>query len=279
MEKKNTISLLGCGWLGLPLATALVKEGYDVKGSTRHTEKFALLEKEGVKPYRIDLDDEEERLDWGDFLDTGILLINIPPGVKRNPSESAYAQKMEKVKSALLVRGLRQVIFVSATSVYANTNAEVDETGPLEQSPRAKALWKAEEVFVKDPRFQCTVLRLSGLLGYDRVPGKYFAGKQNLTTGSIPVNYIHQDDAVLLLKTLVEQPHWGTVFNGVAPLHPVRKDVYEANAKELEFTPPTFAEPEEIPAFKVIRGRKAEELLHFTFKYPDPMKFYYEKSE
>ena len=28
------ISILGCGWLGLPLAKALLKNGFSVKGST-----------------------------------------------------------------------------------------------------------------------------------------------------------------------------------------------------------------------------------------------------
>jgi 3-hydroxyisobutyrate dehydrogenase-like beta-hydroxyacid dehydrogenase len=32
--KNESISILGCGWLGLPLAGELVREGYAVKGST-----------------------------------------------------------------------------------------------------------------------------------------------------------------------------------------------------------------------------------------------------
>lgn len=33
-----TVSILGCGWLGLPLAEQLLAEGYSVKGSTTRAE-------------------------------------------------------------------------------------------------------------------------------------------------------------------------------------------------------------------------------------------------
>ena len=37
------ISILGCGWLGLPLAKAIVENGFSVKGSTTSSEKIATL--------------------------------------------------------------------------------------------------------------------------------------------------------------------------------------------------------------------------------------------
>ena len=42
------VSILGCGWLGLPLAKALIGEGYTVKGSTTTPAKLNLLKEEGV---------------------------------------------------------------------------------------------------------------------------------------------------------------------------------------------------------------------------------------
>ena len=41
--QKETITILGCGWLGLPLAQTLVKEGYSVKGSTTTEDKLEVL--------------------------------------------------------------------------------------------------------------------------------------------------------------------------------------------------------------------------------------------
>ena len=41
------ISILGCGWLGLPLAKALIENGFSVKGSTTSTDKLTALENAG----------------------------------------------------------------------------------------------------------------------------------------------------------------------------------------------------------------------------------------
>ena len=40
MSNKTTISIIGCGWLGYPLALFLKEKGYQVKGSSRSEEKL-----------------------------------------------------------------------------------------------------------------------------------------------------------------------------------------------------------------------------------------------
>ena len=40
----RNVSILGCGWLGKPLAISLLDDGYSLKGSTTKEEKLALLE-------------------------------------------------------------------------------------------------------------------------------------------------------------------------------------------------------------------------------------------
>ena len=47
------ISILGCGWLGLPLAKALVNNDYLVSGSTTSEEKIAVLEKAKIEPFLL----------------------------------------------------------------------------------------------------------------------------------------------------------------------------------------------------------------------------------
>lgn len=49
------ISILGCGWLGLPLAKSLLEKGFSVKGSTTSIKKIALLEKFGIHPHIVTL--------------------------------------------------------------------------------------------------------------------------------------------------------------------------------------------------------------------------------
>ncbi|WP_396187155.1 hypothetical protein [Flavobacterium sp.] len=50
------ISILGCGWLGLPLAKALLENGFAVKGSTTSQEKLSVLENSGIQPFIIALE-------------------------------------------------------------------------------------------------------------------------------------------------------------------------------------------------------------------------------
>ncbi|GAB3814760.1 hypothetical protein GCM10028895_08160 [Pontibacter rugosus] len=59
MEEKGIVSIMGCGWLGLPLAEQLVKQGYTVKGSTTTAAKQALLEEKNIQPYLLNLADEQ----------------------------------------------------------------------------------------------------------------------------------------------------------------------------------------------------------------------------
>ena len=47
------ISILGCGWLGLPLAKALIGNGFSVKGSTTSYEKISGLEQGGITTFLI----------------------------------------------------------------------------------------------------------------------------------------------------------------------------------------------------------------------------------
>jgi UDP-N-acetyl-D-mannosaminuronate dehydrogenase len=44
INEKN-ISILGCGWLGLPLAKGSIGKGISVKGSTTSPNKISILEK------------------------------------------------------------------------------------------------------------------------------------------------------------------------------------------------------------------------------------------
>ena len=50
------ISILGCGWLGLPLAKALIGNGFSVNGSTTSIDKIGLLENAGITPFLIEID-------------------------------------------------------------------------------------------------------------------------------------------------------------------------------------------------------------------------------
>ena len=95
MESK-TISILGCGWLGLPLAHHLAQQGYAVKGSTTTPMKLVLLRAEGIEPYLLELDPTVHGDQVEDFFKSDILFLNIPPGRKGGAeAASQFEQMME----------------------------------------------------------------------------------------------------------------------------------------------------------------------------------------
>jgi UDP-N-acetyl-D-mannosaminuronate dehydrogenase len=74
------ISILGCGWLGLPLAKALVQNGFSIYGSTTSQEKLTVLKKSKIQPFLIALESDNVVGAVKDFLqESKTLIIDLPP--------------------------------------------------------------------------------------------------------------------------------------------------------------------------------------------------------
>ena len=56
ITNQPTISVLGSGWLGFPLAKSLLEQDYYVNLSTRNISKFSLLKQAGAKPFYFEID-------------------------------------------------------------------------------------------------------------------------------------------------------------------------------------------------------------------------------
>lgn len=67
-----SVSVLGCGWLGLPLAKALCVEGYRVKGSTTDLQKIPVLQKAGIFSFSLTV---AERIQGSDV--SGFLIVTL----------------------------------------------------------------------------------------------------------------------------------------------------------------------------------------------------------
>ena len=268
------ISILGCGWLGLPLAEQLLKTGYTVKGSTTSAEKADWLRKKGIDAHQLQLNPEPiGNLDALVQADT--LIIDIPPKAGKLGDEF-HPQQIQYVVEAVRKASVKHVIYVSSTSVYPDLNrvvTEEDVTKP-EQSA-AQALVQAEQLVRSlEPACQVTILRCGGLLGYDRMPGKYVAGR-TVDTGAVPVNYLHPDDAVGILLTIVQGNITGT-FNAVSPEHPTREAIYRKNCADFGYELPTFVAPAEPIPYKIISPAKLIQATNYPYKYPDPLQFFYQ---
>jgi nucleoside-diphosphate-sugar epimerase len=111
---------------------------------------------------------------------------------------------------------------------------------------------------------------LSGLVGPDRHPGKFLAGKtRQLSDGDARVNLIHQQDASGLILALLNNENVTGVFNGVSETQATKKEYYQSAAKSLSLLPPKFDPDTHSDNIRIVSGYKAKRVLGYHFVYPD----------
>lgn len=265
----NKIAVLGCGWLGLPLAKAFIANGFSVNGSTTSLEKISFLENEGVSAFKVVIDENEIIGDINDFLGIAtILIVNIPPKLRgiASSDKKEFVQKIENLIPYIENSLIEKVIFVSSTSVYLDNNQFVtEETLPIPKTESAKQLLIAEKLLQNNTNFKTTILRFGGLTGADRNPIYFLAGKNDLENPEAPINLIHQKDCIGIVLEIVNKHVWNETFNAVAPFHPTRADYYKQKAVHLNLPLPKFNLHSESIG-KTISSRKIENFLHYKFK-------------
>jgi nucleoside-diphosphate-sugar epimerase len=279
---KSSLSILGCGWLGLPLGKHFSDNNYVVKGSTTNAEKLPVLQQNGIEAFRIQLNPQVVGENVDNFLNTETLLINIPPRISLQKVD-AHLEQIKELMPYVKAYYVRNIIYISSTSVYPELNREVFEEDVTTPEQSASPTMVKAENFLKEFcefwKINLTILRCGGLMGYDRIPAKYFSGWKGLTTGDIQVNYVHRDDVIKVIETVIEDGIWNETFNIVSPIHPKRKEIYVKNCEELGFEMPEFVNQSEPQAFKIISPKKWLERSKYAFIYENPLDFYYKRTE
>lgn len=249
------------------MARFLVQQGFRVRASTTRPEKLAPLRADGIDAYELSFDPQIQG-DASFFRSLELLLINIPPG--RTAPPGLYLAKLQTIARLAEKAGVPQVLFVSSTSVYPNLNRWVTEVDASKGAETAGVqMLEAEDYLRHHPAFRTTVVRMGGLVGPNRHPGRFFAGKQAISNGDTPVNLIHLDDAVRLLHHLIARGSWGLVLNGVADGHPTRNAFYTEAARVAGLPLPVFLPGSD--GFKLVDNQVLKQMLGYQFVHPDPM--------
>ena len=135
--------------------------------------------------------------------DCDTLVIAIPP-------RDNYLEVLEETLSQVDLK--TQVILLSSISFYDG-----------------KALVIESESLVYKSHPEVNILRLGGLMGYDRIAGKYTAGK--VLTSDSRTNYIHRDDVLGIIESIIEQNARSEIFDVVAPKQSTKKMIFAQNLK------------------------------------------------
>jgi nucleoside-diphosphate-sugar epimerase len=260
MEK---ISILGCGWLGLPLAQKFIKSGFHVKGSTTSEEKLNQLKEAGIEPFLIALSENKIEGNMSGFLkDSDLLIINIPPKLRSSNTEN-FVAKMKHLIPFIEESSITKVLFVSSTSVYGDLPLEdnhkavvfSEESNPKPDTESGKQLLEVENLLLHNNHFSTVIIRFGGLIGNDRQPVKHLAGRLNLENPDAPINLIHQTDCIAVIEKIILKNSFGEIYNAVAPFHPTRKEYYTAKARTYNLSVPHFDE-NKISKGKIISAKK-----------------------
>ncbi|MEG9498776.1 GDP-L-fucose synthase [Mannheimia indoligenes] len=253
------ITIIGLGWLGLPLAQKLQNEGWQVAGTKRSVSDLP------IECYPLDLNHFAITPEIEHILAADAMVIALPPS---SISEEDYFSGIQKLTSLAMAKGLKHLMFISSTSVLPMSEGDFSEDTEVDPN----SLLAKVENWLLSQKLDCDILRLAGLVGKQRHPVFYLAGKSNLKSPNQPVNLVHLEDCVSAISLLLAKPNGQRIFHLCAEQHPTRKAYYGEIAKRLGLADLQFSD-ENQPLVRVVKAEKICTELGFIYRYPNPYDF------
>ena len=262
----KSISIIGLGWLGLPLAQRLQALGYAVKGSKQSAQRADALNDLGLNAFPLFLKDHFPK-EAAQAVQADVLIVTLPPS-KFSPED--YLYQLQTLSEHAAEMGVKQLIFTSSIGVFPLHEAHFEETHWVEpDNATGELLRAAENLLLRSTIPHCDILRLGGLIGQGRHPIKQLAGKRGLKQGNSPVNLLHLDDAIAAIIQLLQAPNGKRLYHLCAPVHPTKAQYYAQAAAYYGLSAPEFICANHDPQ-RIILGEKICRELGFVYRYPDP---------
>ena len=260
MSAIKTIGVLGCGWLGAPLAQSLSEEGYDVKGTVTSEVKRNLLKKDIKSLFILRSEEEGVEGDLDFFLDLDVLVIAIPPQLRKKGA-SSFVKKIDNILCVALERKVRHIIYVGTTAVFPNDNKVYNEQSELVPFDNKTEQLIEVEKKVMGSSIATTIIRFGGLINESRHPVVMLSKREQVKNPLAPVNIIHQVDAVGMIVRIVKQNSWNTIYHGIAPYEST-KEIYYSKEAEKRGLSLNFDHSAESLGKKVLSKRTNEALMY-----------------
>lgn len=233
------IAIVGFGWLGTPLGQQLEEQGYKVVGTTRNVEKIAQLASINLEAFYWNSREDNPILADEIVTDTAYCILNFPPGkvnyIQEYGEHLLFAVKQFSEKT--------HFIFVSTTGVYPEYIVDAKEDAfTWEENASTNHLAYAEQVLHNYLQDRLTIIRMAGLIGPNRHPAKFFAGRSGIPNGNQPVNLIEQKESIQIILHVLTKNYWGKIVNACTSNHPTRKAYYTDSCRLFGFELPDFIE-------------------------------------
>ena len=257
----RSISILGSGWLGFPLARELKKSGWNVKGSSRNDDRLQELAMSGIEPFKIDIEILDKIVT--PFFDSEILIINVPP---RNGTMD-HIKALKSLKKHIVRGEIKWVFYVGSTGIYPNLNKSVAESDASDAvtSRGGVNLLEAEELWRDEEAFSHTIIRFGGLYGPGREPARFLQGKKQIPGGLNPVNMIHLEDCIGSIKVLLVKALKNVTYNICSPHHPTRIAFYQEASQKAGVPAPDLIQNK--TQWKIVDPGKFISQSGYSFKH------------
>ena len=271
-----SIGIIGCGWLGKALAKDLLKKDSgqmcSILATSQSTENIEMLQQLGIKATELTLPATRAELNKHPIFEQENIIICIPPKLKYGQSD--YSDKIQQLVHAAEFNQVKRLIMVSTTAVYNGLTGDVDEQSALEFSAEKVSIMNKAEQALLSFEGNSAIIRLAGLIGPERHPGRFLSRGKKISNGNAWVNLIHQKDAVGLLKCLLLQQELTGIFNGVSKTKASKNEFYQAAAKSVGLPMPEFLVDDQITESlngksKKINGTRTCRQLAYQFVYAD----------
>ena len=119
----DKIGIIGCGWLGLPLAKTLIENNYKVVGTKTSEKGVNKLNEHKITGifFKIDNGKIFGEIDFLKNIDQ--LIISIPPSIKKYKKTIGTLFKLVNDNE-----NIKKVLFLSSISVYGKNENEIFES-------------------------------------------------------------------------------------------------------------------------------------------------------
>ncbi len=263
----KTITVIGGGWLGRPLAHYLESIGHQTYVSKTSDNGVQKLKEESLNAFKFDLNDSVKVLSAPLRAQSPDIVIGcFPPGF-RSGSGDQYAEYWKKLVDVCLATKVTKLVMVSSTTVYPNVAEpmlEEQASLSLAQShqlfgEKAKVMLQAEQ-FVKDSGLKFAIVRCSGLVGPDRHPSR-FAPRLKQVSDLAPANMLHLTDAIGAVSYVANLDN-NCIVNATTPNTVSKAEFYQAALNSVEST-------ESLPPIVHIADKRilADTLINLGYRF------------
>ncbi len=215
------VLIVGCGYVGLPLAAQLIDQGHGVVGIRRTSAGAGTLVAAGVELMVADISRAEFVLPPGRF-DGVVFAAAAGPGADAEGLRAVHLDGLRRVLDLIRGDGPAKFVHLSSIGVYGQQGGVlVKETSATEPRTVADRVQLESEGLVRmaaNAGLPSVILRVAGIYGPDRMPvlDRFLKNETRIAgQGTRHLNMVHRDDVVTAIMAALRSGRAGECYNVV----------------------------------------------------------------